>query len=188
MFSWNPCTPFSEGSCNNMAVCQKRPFIPMPEYHSLGDQNSAVFASDDTGKLTLSYKAVQEGVSRTSIITLTCEQQTEGILDVAGETQQTKYYMELKSKYACPRVGPTPQHGGEEKKGELSVGSVLCIVFFCLLAVYLAGGIAFQVFVRKESGRRIIPNISFWSKITGFIKDGILFVVRKVRGSNYTKI
>ncbi|KAL3832663.1 hypothetical protein ACJMK2_024286, partial [Sinanodonta woodiana] len=146
MFSWNPCTPFSEGSCNNVAVCQKRTFIPNPEYYSLGDQNSAVFANDNTGKPTLSYKAVQGGVSRTSIITLTCEQQTDGILLAAGEKEPTKYYMELKSKYACPKVGPTvtptTQHGGgNETKGGLSIGTVL------FLSEKNPGAKLFQIFL-----------------------------------------
>ncbi|KAK3591979.1 hypothetical protein CHS0354_031486 [Potamilus streckersoni] len=170
-------------------VCQIRPEVPSPAYYSLGDQNSATFTTDDMGKLTLSYSAVQGGVRRTSYFTLTCDQLRDGDLFVEGEKQQQAlYYMELKSTYACPKAGPTvtptPHHGGgiEIKEG-LSIGSLLCIVFFCLLAVYLAGGITIQIFVRKQSGRNIIPNFPFWSNIPGLAKDGVLSIFQRCRGS-----
>ncbi|XP_064613849.1 uncharacterized protein LOC135477612 isoform X1 [Liolophura sinensis] len=182
-FSWNPCTPFSEGdgTCTNVAACQVQPGSP-PSYFSTGTQDSATFATDpSSGVLTLQYSATTD-VTRTTYVTLTCDQsQDPGQVTATGEdpTIQAEYNMEYTGKYACPTSNPpspTPSGGGG---GGLSVGSILCIVFFALIIVYVAIGIVVQIFVRKASGKEIIPNVGFWSRLPGLVRDGTLFVVRR---------
>lgn len=42
--------------------------------------------------------------------------------------------------------------------------------FFVLLFVYIVGGVAFQVGVRKSSGKEIIPNYTWWFSLPTLIK------------------
>lgn len=44
------------------------------------------------------------------------------------------------------------------------------IRFFSLVAVYLIGGVIFQIFVRKNSGKNAIPNSSFWLDFPALVK------------------
>lgn len=44
------------------------------------------------------------------------------------------------------------------------------IRFFCLVAVYLIGGVLFQIFVRKNSGKNAIPNATFWLDFPALVK------------------
>lgn len=44
------------------------------------------------------------------------------------------------------------------------------IRFFSLVAVYLIGGVLFQIFVRKNSGKNAIPNASFWLDFPALVK------------------
>lgn len=36
--------------------------------------------------------------------------------------------------------------------------------------MYIVGGIIFQKFVRKASGKEIIPNVGFWTSLPGYLK------------------
>ncbi|XP_046573459.1 uncharacterized protein LOC124281533 [Haliotis rubra] len=60
--SWNPCLPFTEGNCTDVAVCQFR-HIFQKEYYNLGNQDSAAFSVVD-GSLRLTYSAFTRGSSR----------------------------------------------------------------------------------------------------------------------------
>ncbi|RDD43756.1 hypothetical protein TrispH2_003910 [Trichoplax sp. H2] len=61
----------------------------------------------------------------------------------------------------------------------LSGGSVLLIVFFSLLGAYLIFGIIIQS-SRGARGYELIPNVEFWSKIPGCIRDGFIFTMDKI--------
>ncbi|RNA04784.1 cation-dependent mannose-6-phosphate receptor-like [Brachionus plicatilis] len=56
---------------------------------------------------------------------------------------------------------------------DLSLGSVLLIIFFSLVFVYFIGG------------PEMIPNYGFWSSVPRNIKAGVSFTVSKARGSAY---
>jgi hypothetical protein len=47
---------------------------------------------------------------------------------------------------------------------------ILSFRFFIVIIVYFAGGIAFMIFVKKESGPSIVPNVTFWTSLPGYIK------------------
>nr|XP_022309750.1 uncharacterized protein LOC111115345 [Crassostrea virginica] len=167
LYSWNPCKSFSEGSCTNAAVCQTHSGLQ----YNCGTQDSAAFGYDDTNNVyTITYSAdtvSKDNELRTTTLYLYCDQGPD-MFQPIGEAVQGTYAMIFKSKYACPR----------EDTG-ISAGTVLIIIFFSLLAVYLIGGVIFQIFVRKNSGKNAIPNASFWFDFPGLVKDGVFFVIRR---------
>jgi len=68
--------------------------------------------------------------------------------------------------------------------GSLSGGWIFIIILLCLGFVYLIGGIIFNAAIRKQSGKEMIPNITFWSDMPGLIADGGRFIGNKVRGKS----
>jgi hypothetical protein len=136
-------------------------------------------------------------IRRTAVI-LKCDENEEGSLTFIStfpnvNEKYTNYTLQLSSKCCCPGACPSePSGGGGGGHGGLSVGSILLIVFFCLLFVYVVGGFIFLKFVRKAEGIEAIPNYSFWGMLPGLIKDGIVFAVNKCRrnddSSRYEKI
>ncbi|XP_062582051.1 uncharacterized protein LOC134243837 isoform X3 [Saccostrea cucullata] len=167
-YSWNPCKPFSEGACTNAAVCQTHGGIQ----YNCGTQDSAVFGYDTGNDLyTITYSADTVSKSndlRTTTLYLKCDQGPD-VFTPAGETGSATYVLTFQSKYACPR----------KDSGGISAGSILIIIFFGLLFVYLIGGVLFQIFIRKNSGKNALLNSSFWFGLPGLIKDGVLFIVRR---------
>ncbi|KAG9344927.1 hypothetical protein JZ751_009467 [Albula glossodonta] len=81
------------------------------------------------------------------------------------------YLFELDSSAVCP---PIPSH--------LSAGSILLIVGFSLLAVYLIGGFLYQRLVVGAKGMEQFPHLTFWQEIGSLTADGCDFVCR-CRGS-----
>lgn len=75
-------------------------------------------------------------------------------------------------------------------KGGLSAGSIMLIIFFVCLALYLIVGIIVNILVRQKSGIEIIPNWSFWSDVPSLIKEGFGFIIGKIRGTGggYTTV
>ncbi|XP_041367793.1 uncharacterized protein LOC121382292 [Gigantopelta aegis] len=183
-YSWNPCNTFSQGTaggCTSVAGCQTD---QTSEYFSLGTQKSAVFINDvSTGALQLEYQASTSSPPRTLYVTLVCSNSSGSTLSVLGEspTGSGQYYMTLTSPNCCPG------HGGGSSGG-LSVGTIIVIVFFVVVLVYALGGLVFQIFVRKASGKEIMPNYDFWSSVPGLIESGAIFIFCCGKRSEYGKI
>ncbi|KAI2655507.1 Cation-dependent mannose-6-phosphate receptor [Labeo rohita] len=97
--------------------------------------------------------------ARRAMIMISCTTSTE---------QQDCYYLfELDSKAVCPII-----------PSKLSAGSILLIVVFSCLAVYLTGGFLYQRLVVGAKGVEQFPNYSFWSEIGNLSADGCDFVCR----------
>ncbi|XP_041367035.1 uncharacterized protein LOC121381753 [Gigantopelta aegis] len=184
-YSWNPCTPFTEGTgnCDKVAVCQSD---TASSFWSLGTQDSASFFMDVTKGLQLQYMAEQGDTTRTTFVTLICDTSQEGSVTFDGEVPvgSALFYFTLRSKYACaggsgPDITVTVS---------ISAGSIMCIIFFVLLFVYFSSGVSYQTFVRKASGREMIPNSGLWCSLPGLIRDGVLFVIRCGKTGTYDKI
>ncbi|KAK7488279.1 hypothetical protein BaRGS_00020438 [Batillaria attramentaria] len=188
LFSWNPCSAFSEASgCNSVSACQMA--SDQSASYTLGTQDTADFVTDaTTGDLNLQYTASDGTSTRTTIVTLVCDQTIpDGTLLVVGEATTLTYNFVLSSIHCCPSSGPGPGPGpnGGSGDGGLSIGSILVIAFVSLLVVYAVAGVVIQVFLRKASGKERIPNYSIWSAIPGLVKDGFVFTftLGKKRGS-----
>ncbi|KAK7109085.1 hypothetical protein V1264_013193 [Littorina saxatilis] len=198
LFSYSPCTPFTEGSmeCTNVAACQVS--ADMSQTYPTGTVDSATFGQGSDGSTQVTYASTDSsGTTRTTIVTLTCDETADpGTLNVVGEdpNNAAHYDMTLTSKHACfsgsgPGPGPGPNPGPGGGSDGLSVGSILCIVLIATLFVYVAAGIAIQKGVRKASGKEVIPNYTVWSAVPGLIKEGVQFTFRGCKGSSsYDKV
>ncbi|KAK3791354.1 hypothetical protein RRG08_012536 [Elysia crispata] len=186
-YSYNPCKEFSEGSCSGVSVCQ----YTGSDYYECGTQSSATFSNDpkNPNVVNIQYQSLGgDGVTRTSQVTLNCVQSGPDSLDVLGENPTTPafYNFQLNSVHCCPKKGGS---GGSAAAAGISIGSILVIIFFVVLVSYFALGVAFQKFVRKASGREVVPNVNLWVATPGLIKDGALFVVKRGKYSGeYNKI
>ncbi|KAL8570812.1 hypothetical protein ACOMHN_006961 [Nucella lapillus] len=69
---------------------------------------------------------------------------------------------------ACPMVSPSTA------VSQLSVGSVLLLVFFTSVILYFVLG-SFLNVMRGESGQNILPHHEFWTELPGYIRDGMQF-------------
>lgn len=170
-YSWNPCNAFTEGDdCTDVAVCNIHQNIPNPAYFPIGTQDTANFSMGSDGNLLLQYDFLGTGgARRSSFITLLCDYDTEGSFVAMGENPLGSglYYFALSSKYVCP-----PQN-----LSQISAGSIILIVVFVAIVLYLVLGIVFQKFVRKAQGKELIPNYVFWSALPMYIISGIMFII-----------
>ncbi|XP_067649953.1 cation-dependent mannose-6-phosphate receptor-like [Haliotis asinina] len=178
-YSWNPCHPFTEGTCIGVAGCQQD--TDSGDFTSIGKQDSALFINDVTDGLQIQYT---DG-AKTLFVTLNCNKTETGKLDVKGENppRSKQYYLTLHSKYACPAT----EGGGEN--GPVSIGTIVVIAISGCVIIYIVGGVIFQKFVRKASGAELLPNYNFWYSVFGTIHTGFLFVFRCGRGNRvYSEI
>jgi hypothetical protein len=60
----------------------------------------------------------------------------------------------------------------------LAYSSLVVLAF-----VYFVGGFIFLRFVKHREGGDAIPNREFWADLPGLVKDGIMFVINKIRGT-----
>ncbi|XP_073703524.1 cation-dependent mannose-6-phosphate receptor [Garra rufa] len=108
---------------------------------------------------------------RRAMIMISCSTSTKNTLSVVledNQKQQDCYYLfELDSNVVCPVI-----------PSKLSAGSILLIVVFCCLAVYLLGGFLYQRLVVGAKGVEQFPNYAFWSEIGNLSADGCDFVCR----------
>jgi len=180
IFDWNPCTKISEGDgCKNMLVCQKDK--ESTSTYPCANTVSAFIVNGD-GTTTIDYQQYIEsgtGYKRVVKIKLMCdESKYPGATDGVSEDYQpldSTYSMTFKSKCACDDGCVSNNPSGSGNTG-LSTGSILLIVFFVLLFVYLIGGIVIKKYkMGVESMPEMIPNYEFWAGIPSLVKDGIVF-------------
>ncbi|XP_022796305.1 cation-dependent mannose-6-phosphate receptor-like isoform X3 [Stylophora pistillata] len=176
-FSWNPCTPFSQGTkCEDTLVCQQTGSVYVP----IADEVSSFDVNGD-GTISIIYHSVtgSEGKIRRAIIKLKCDpsQPDRGTLDPFTEKSnpaaenKINYTSTFTSKYACP-----------ESEG-LSAGSILLIVFFPLVLVYFIAGLLFnKIHKGVNSFPEMIPNHSFWGDLPFLVKDGCVFTFQGIAG------
>ncbi|XP_043972882.1 cation-dependent mannose-6-phosphate receptor [Gambusia affinis] len=109
--------------------------------------------------------------ARKAIIMISCNKNTEGVLEVILEDRERQndcfYLFELDSSAVCPPV-----------QSQLSAGSIILIIGFCLVAVYLIGGFLYQRLIVGAKGMEQFPNYAFWVEVGNLSADGCDFVCR----------
>ncbi|KAL4616745.1 cation-dependent mannose-6-phosphate receptor [Arapaima gigas] len=108
---------------------------------------------------------------RKAIIMISCAPGVQGDFSIVVEEREREtdcfYLFELDSSAVCPSV-----------ESKLSLGSILLIVGFSCLAVYLIGGFLYQRLVVGAKGMDQFPNYCFWQEFGNLTADGCDFVCR----------
>ncbi|KAM7421019.1 hypothetical protein PAMA_015285 [Pampus argenteus] len=118
------------------------------------------------------YDAHCSKESRKAIIMISCNRnidmgQLKVILEDRDKDQDCFYLFELDSSAVCPAI-----------QSQISTGSIIIIIGFCLLAVYLIGGFLYQRLIVGAKGMEQFPNYAFWVELGNLTADGCDFVCR----------
>ncbi|KAL9966634.1 hypothetical protein ACROYT_G024741 [Oculina patagonica] len=146
VYAWNPCTKFSEGNgCKDVLMCQidtDSTSTTFPCADTVSD-----FKVENDGTTTIMYKQLIDstGYKRTVKINLKCDEskstpKMDDVEEVMPKAQDSIYSTTLTSKCACDD-GCRPNPEGSGGSSGLSTGSILLVVFFVLIIVYIIGGI-----------------------------------------------
>ncbi|XP_067649906.1 cation-dependent mannose-6-phosphate receptor-like [Haliotis asinina] len=175
-YFYNPCKDFTEGTVSGVVI-QEQAGV----YYINGDDNTATFSGDpELGTLLLTYQHTDGSLIRHSKIRLLCKANTDELV-FNEENPKVNYHFTLYTQHLC--------FGGQGQSGGLSTGSVLVIIFFVSLLVYLIAGIMFLKFVRKAEGTEMIPNYEFWTAMPSLIREGVYFTFRGFKTeATYEKI
>lgn len=180
----NPCEPLITVPTGN--VCNKE---TMACQLDTSNQNSSAFLlateieeinyinTTDSLELKLFGGSFCQtfGTSRNVIITYTCG--TNGIgMPVFVAEEQCSYQFSWASNVTCKSTTLPIKNDG------LSAGSILCILFFCSLAVYFIAGSIYRYQKKEARGIEMIPNIDFWRGLPSLVKDGMTFTYNKIYG------
>ncbi|XP_031551236.1 uncharacterized protein LOC116288573 [Actinia tenebrosa] len=177
-YSWNPCNPWTENAssgtneCKDVAVCLLHVNSGETLYYGVGKANTTRFQLDGgTGDCSITYTGHFISLATQVQINLNCNEDEEGRIDEFIHSQDSEIIKAtLHSKYACPL------------NKNLSTGSVLLIIFFSVLVIYLLGGMLFLKVTRGARGKELLPNYPFWSDLFMLMQEGCVFTVDKVKG------
>ncbi|XP_068425027.1 cation-dependent mannose-6-phosphate receptor [Clinocottus analis] len=109
---------------------------------------------------------------RRAMIMISCNKKVDvGQMKVMREERQRVqdcfYLFELDSSAMCEVI-----------ESQISAGSIILIIGFCLLAVYLIGGFLYQRLIVGAKGMEQFPNYAFWVEVGNMSADGCDFVCR----------
>eukprot|EP00118_Oscarella_pearsei_P004255 m.17913 g.17913 ORF g.17913 m.17913 type:complete len:248 (+) comp27565_c0_seq3:34-777(+) len=166
-YDYNPCANFSNDFCSNAAICQMSANSSDGTGFNCGTADTSFGNTVDDGKLYIDYTGGDAvgNTSRMSRVICICENEEEGVLEAFGDGGTLQYDFTLTSKYCCLVA-----------VNGISPGSILLILFFSALFLYIVVGILVMKFGRGAEGKEVIPNISFWFGLPGLVKTGVLFV------------
>ncbi|XP_052245421.1 uncharacterized protein LOC127854430 isoform X2 [Dreissena polymorpha] len=195
-YSYSPCGAFSEVQCNDATACVLDE--NKDQSQQIGDSGRAAFKYDGD-HVVVAYTS-GTGVLKLTEVSLICDPTAcDPIFVPNGEQGAGQFEMTLTTICACPgkcsASGPTsgchsnhPSKGGSA--GGLSVGTILVIIFFVTLLLYLVAGLAYMRFRKQATGSDIIPNKEFWVVLPSHVLNGGKFVVAKIlrKEASYNKI
>ncbi|XP_042345341.1 cation-dependent mannose-6-phosphate receptor [Plectropomus leopardus] len=109
---------------------------------------------------------------RRAVVMISCDRKTDAgqlsvVLEDRDRLQECFYLFELDSSAVCPAL-----------ESHISTGSIMLIIGFCLLAVYLIGGFLYQRLIVGAKGMEQFPNYAFWVEFGNLTADGCDFVCR----------
>ncbi|TNN81129.1 Cation-dependent mannose-6-phosphate receptor [Liparis tanakae] len=110
--------------------------------------------------------------ARKAMIMISCDKkaglgQMKVELEDRQRLQDCFYLLELDSSVMC-----------EVPESHISAGSIILIIAFCLLAIYLIGGFLYQRLIVGAKGMEQFPNYAFWVEVGNMSADGCDFVCR----------
>jgi len=189
----NMCTAVVIPICGSgVSACQQWDPTTEGGHATLGEESTIAFeaaskASGDGGKgMVAKYLGGTDG--RNYEIDMMCSVPAGiGMPTYYNEDPPLHYNFRWQSKFGCP-LG-SDGIPGDPTGGKISGGTIFLIIVASLVFIYFVGGIVFMKFVRKSSGKEIVPNVDFWISITGLCRDGALIIVNKVkRRGEYSQV
>jgi len=149
----------------------------------------------------LSIEYVSGDANRKMELDLTCDPNAGAGKPVYSGEAQLHYNFQWASKYGCPTnqplppspgPGPSPDGPSPEGKKTLGADSIILILLFVAIFVYIVGGISFKKYRMGATGWDMIPNLGFWTALPGLVKDGIVYTYRSIRerisGGGYSQV
>jgi len=189
-YNFNPCKPFTvkdASPCENVVACQHQ-HLGIEYLYDIGTLTPPPqFSTSQKGDVVITYSD-KTGYMRTSEVTCICDQSYTGKPGLTSQGElYTKFKFEMRHACCCKDVckdGMTAGGGGS-----LSGGSILLILCFVLLAVYLLIGTLFMKYKKGAIGTEIVPNKDFWTDIPHLVKDGLTFVLSPcTKRSSYNQV
>lgn len=118
------------------------------------------------------YDAHCSKEKRKAMVMISCDRkmdegQMKVVLEDRERLQDCFYLFELDSSAVCPAL-----------ESHISTGSIILIIGFCLLGVYLIGGFLYQRLIVGAKGMEQFPNYAFWVEVGNLTADGCDFVCR----------
>ncbi|XP_036355054.1 uncharacterized protein LOC115229283 isoform X1 [Octopus sinensis] len=163
-YSWNPCTGYTVGDTKDVAMAMNGGV--------LGLQAGASFRTFETNDFGIYYSSY-------AVVILNCSDNMRINFKLKDNCPQG---MILCFEYSGPCHIKTPHVPVEPKK--LSTGSIISIVTFSIIIVYLVGGCLVTSFYLNSTGMERCPNVTLWSKLGSLIKDGFSYTFSKVKSSS----
>eukprot|EP01006_Ploeotia_vitrea_P013553 TRINITY_DN3539_c0_g1_i1.p1 TRINITY_DN3539_c0_g1~~TRINITY_DN3539_c0_g1_i1.p1 ORF type:complete len:286 (+),score=30.40 TRINITY_DN3539_c0_g1_i1:46-903(+) len=71
--------------------------------------------------------------------------------------------------------GPNPPGPAPSGKSSFDKGWIFIIILIVAAVGYIAGGLVFNIAVKKVRGIEAFPNIEFWKDFPSLVKDGVMF-------------
>jgi len=187
----NVCTPLKTATCGaNAAGCQTW----TGGYAMLGAAtpfNLVGVQTDGTDGYGVMAAYANGNSGRTMEITFICDPNAGTGNPIFVAEVNTNYKFNWITAAGCPTNVNFGGGGSGGGGGGLSGGSILLIILLCVTVVYLVGGVLLNKFARHKEGMEMVPNVEFWISIPGLVKDGVLFIVHKIKGggpSSYQQV
>ncbi|CAF0861868.1 unnamed protein product [Didymodactylos carnosus] len=166
-YSYNGCFSYNQDQCQNAAACKKD--LPTTVSKLIANQDNVQFQYDKS----ITQLSYTDGGIQHLTVTFRCNENEEK--QSATQTGTDSYVFSFQSKCACP--GKCTYKPTKKSSGKLSTGGIIVIIFVCLVAVYIIGGMLFMKFKRQASGMELIPNRMVWVSIATNAIIGIRYVV-----------
>jgi len=183
-YSYNPCKGFTEDAgasfedhCHDVAACQIIDLGSTFQYYDTGTQDSVEFYTAQgsdvgisvEGEVVVAKYTARDNARQTEVVLVCNTDDDQTAFAVVGELP------DVAPTYRFVLVSPNCCYVNES----ISAGSIMIIVFFSVIFLYLVGMVIFLKFVKKSSGKDLIPHRQFWTSIPGLAKDGVLFIFRR---------
>ncbi|KAF6030049.1 hypothetical protein EB796_011646 [Bugula neritina] len=181
-YFFSPCRPLKgikelDNECESSAACQKD---GEGKLYKLGS-DELTFEGTSFSDLQFVYGAQSstDKLYRKSVLKLECAVPdlvpalnfVEQTGNASGDSESTPLVYEFlyTGDAACVRDLTTKKISG---------GSVLLIIFFVGLFLYLVIGILVNKCVRGAVGLEVIPNYAFWQDLPSLTKEGFAFTIK----------
>ncbi|XP_052809870.1 uncharacterized protein LOC128238228 [Mya arenaria] len=183
LFSYSPCGGFEEGRCQNAAVCM----TTEGQQQQIGDNGKAMYGYDDSSDSVVIAYTSKSSVLSISEVTMKCDPNVCVPQFVPqGQRSVGDYRFTLTTVCACPNMctasGPTNCNSSSGSAGSIGPGLIVIIAFASIALVYVIMGVTYGRLKNNARGTDLIPNKTFWTSLPGLAKDGVLFIVNKIRG------